>query len=145
MGPIKTFDKMSSQSNETCSSILSQNFAKFSISLFEGLFLGLSLLTLLCLAKQMFSIVEESSTNDNENLELSGLSLKNYTLNSLGIESVSIQLQDLCPICYETFDETREVSMIRNCKHIYHKDCIISWFQKNLNCPICRGKLDQPK
>lgn len=45
-----------------------------------------------------------------------------------------------CPICYIDFEKGDNVAKL-NCGHIYHKNCIILWFDKNLSsptCPICR-------
>ena len=44
-----------------------------------------------------------------------------------------------CPICYEEMDESN--SIITNCNHKYHKDCLNVWAKKHNSCPICRKKL----
>ena len=28
-----------------------------------------------------------------------------------------------------------------NCGHIYHKDCIDVWIEKNTKCPLCRADI----
>lgn len=144
MGIIKSFDNNLSSSNEACLATTNIYFTKFSKWLFEGLFLAISSLTLLCLAKHMFSIVEEPS-DENVKPEFTTFDLESYVLNSSDMENLPNKLQDLCPICFETFDEHNEVSIIKNCQHSYHKRCITFWFQKNLSCPMCRTKVGSIK
>ena len=48
-----------------------------------------------------------------------------------------------CPICYIEFEKGDNVAKL-SCGHIYHKNCIILWFDKNLSsptCPICRQNM----
>ena len=57
------------------------------------------------------------------------------------------QPQGQCNIC---FDEDGDKWFIKNCKHVYHKECITKWFdiikvneetgetKKNNSCPLCR-------
>ncbi|NBP59330.1 RING-H2 finger protein, partial [bacterium] len=61
-----------------------------------------------------------------------------------------------CSICFETIypgNEQPELYTIRNCKHIFHQQCILKWFKtpKVVNadetipttnsCPICRQSI----
>ena len=32
--------------------------------------------------------------------------------------------------------------VILECKHKFHTNCILNWFNKELNCPLCRKKID---
>lgn len=41
-----------------------------------------------------------------------------------------------CAICCEEFDDTPNITL--PCGHIYHATCILKWFDKQMNCPICR-------
>lgn len=43
-----------------------------------------------------------------------------------------------CPISLETFTETSEVTLIKHCKHIFNKQNLMSWFNGNCKCPVCR-------
>jgi hypothetical protein len=43
-----------------------------------------------------------------------------------------------CPISLETFIETSEVVMIKQCKHVFNKQSLMSWFNSSCRCPVCR-------
>ena len=43
---------------------------------------------------------------------------------------------DVCPICIEMFTHGSKVIKLE-CKHYYHKECIMSWYQKKKICPLC--------
>lgn len=43
---------------------------------------------------------------------------------------------DVCPICLEMFTHGKRVIQL-DCKHYYHKECIMSWYQKKKICPLC--------
>ena len=40
-----------------------------------------------------------------------------------------------CCIC---LDNNKKDLIILKCNHIYHKDCIDKWFDKENSCPLCR-------
>ena len=59
-------------------------------------------------------------------------------------ESSSIHLykdldtnQETCSICRENFQDLSVVRKLR-CNHIFHMDCVDSWFETNIRCPLCR-------
>ena len=45
-----------------------------------------------------------------------------------------------CLICLEEFNEGETVSLI-NCGHMYHTQCIYSWFLTRKSCPLCDKEL----
>jgi hypothetical protein len=45
-----------------------------------------------------------------------------------------------CIICLEEFNEGDTVSLIR-CGHVYHTQCIYTWFLKKKACPLCNEEL----
>ena len=50
-------------------------------------------------------------------------------------------LLDECSICLGEMKKKEKVILL-DCNHIYHKDCILEWFQKkNNSCPLCREQL----
>lgn len=41
-----------------------------------------------------------------------------------------------CVICLENMIYNEDLIMI-NCSHIYHKECIQKWLNRNSICPLC--------
>ena len=37
--------------------------------------------------------------------------------------------QDDCVICMEPFKEGKTIKRIPNCRHFFHPDCIMQWFE----------------
>ena len=55
--------------------------------------------------------------------------------------------KNLCPICYDIYDEESIVFMT-NCNHYFHRQCIEDSINKTQNgdkCPICRNHLKNNK
>lgn len=47
-----------------------------------------------------------------------------------------------CPILFTDFEEDDDVAELP-CKHIFEKDAIITWLEKqDASCPVCREKLE---
>lgn len=42
-----------------------------------------------------------------------------------------------CSICMEPFNED---TVKLSCEHMYHKECIIEWFQNSKRCPLCNNE-----
>lgn len=45
-----------------------------------------------------------------------------------------------CSICLET-SSTRDCLIELPCKHAFHENCILEWFQQQSICPICRNEV----
>ena len=43
-----------------------------------------------------------------------------------------------CPITMDDFQDHDNVTIIRNCGHIFHTDNLMNWFRTNSRCPVCR-------
>lgn len=41
-----------------------------------------------------------------------------------------------CAICQESISSG--ACRVRQCGHVYHRSCILSWFAVNVRCPVCR-------
>ena len=48
-----------------------------------------------------------------------------------------------CSICLETIDEEQDYRIDFCCKQTYHFNCIKTWTDSKLTCPICRKLLTQ--
>jgi len=47
---------------------------------------------------------------------------------------------DTCVICTEKFKKNEQVCDLK-CKHAFHKECIIKWSKRKMNCPLCKKPL----
>ena len=47
--------------------------------------------------------------------------------------------KEKCPICWEALDTLEDMAVATRCKHVFCKDCILSWVSKSQTCPVCRG------
>jgi hypothetical protein len=43
-----------------------------------------------------------------------------------------------CPISLESFEEGVEICRIKHCRHLFKRSSLLSWFQRNVRCPVCR-------
>jgi hypothetical protein len=43
-----------------------------------------------------------------------------------------------CPISMDDFQDHDNVTIIRNCGHIFHTNNLMNWFTTNSRCPVCR-------
>lgn len=43
-----------------------------------------------------------------------------------------------CPIQLDPFQDEDVVMMIRGCGHLFQRDALMNWFQRNHRCPMCR-------
>lgn len=50
-------------------------------------------------------------------------------------------LKEECLICFNKF-VNKAVVFVLNCGHIFHKDCVIPWFERDRRCPLCRKDVD---
>ena len=44
---------------------------------------------------------------------------------------------DICAICIENYEPKEKVSILFNCKHMYHEKCIDDWLVSSNKCPLC--------
>jgi len=47
-------------------------------------------------------------------------------------------LREPCAICQDTLEGTVPLRRINRCQHTFHQQCIDTWFQTGVTCPICR-------
>ena len=67
----------------------------------------------------------------------------NRQINTLGVEGldeVTVEDENLtCVICMDKFVEDRQnVVVSLECNHLFHRNCLLPWFQEHQSCPICR-------
>ncbi|WP_257287735.1 RING finger domain-containing protein [Endozoicomonas sp. SESOKO2] len=47
------------------------------------------------------------------------------------------QETDNCSVCLEPFAR-RAVTVLEQCRHMFHEDCLETWLLENTTCPYCR-------
>merc|ERR1711915_321866 len=48
----------------------------------------------------------------------------------------------VCTVCLSSFEEEDEVRELRNCHHIFHRNCLDKWVDHSqTTCPVCRSSL----
>lgn len=46
---------------------------------------------------------------------------------------------ELCAICQDSLiHDSQQVRRINHCQHMFHNNCILQWFRRNVRCPTCR-------
>ena len=46
----------------------------------------------------------------------------------------------ICSICLGAYKEGQQLFVLK-CGHVYHEDCILTWFDQDIVCPICRKSM----
>eukprot|EP00465_Bigelowiella_longifila_P007336 CAMPEP_0185255678 /NCGR_PEP_ID=MMETSP1359-20130426/4756_1 /TAXON_ID=552665 /ORGANISM="Bigelowiella longifila, Strain CCMP242" /LENGTH=325 /DNA_ID=CAMNT_0027839795 /DNA_START=377 /DNA_END=1354 /DNA_ORIENTATION=+ len=59
-----------------------------------------------------------------------------------GSEEMQICLNSTCVICLEDFESGESIKVLP-CKHGFHTQCIMPWFERSGDCPICKKGYDQ--
>lgn len=49
-----------------------------------------------------------------------------------------------CAICQDTLTSEQEGRKLNACGHWFHRACIDTWLQGNVNCPVCRHDIREP-
>ena len=81
---------------------------------------------------------EPSTKNMDEHLQR--LVEGNYMKTAALVES-SLSDTTNCHICLEEYEDDDEIAQTP-CKHLFHKNCIFSWFKRFFTtCPSCRYDL----
>jgi len=51
-----------------------------------------------------------------------------------------VETNETCSICFEEVGKGVQL----NCEHVYHEQCIGTWFRKKTTCPMCRYDILTP-
>ena len=77
-------------------------------------------------------IDENKNKKNNEKIDISRGYIS-YILRNLN------ECQE-CVICLEDMKNNDEI-ILTECFHMYHKKCLIDWFERSEVCPICDNKI----
>jgi hypothetical protein len=59
-------------------------------------------------------------------------------------ESVTVDVEHVCPICLDCFDVDMQHCRL-SCGHIFHESCMHVWAKRQLCCPYCRSSIKKSK
>ncbi len=65
--------------------------------------------------------------------------VKQRSIREKKLPKIKQVLNECCSICLET--TTAECRQIHTCKHVFHSECILKWYNRNMQhptCPLCR-------
>jgi len=57
---------------------------------------------------------------------------------STRVFTTEARLEECCAVCQEDIEPSVEVRQIKQCTHVFHRDCVDQWFEQSVFCPICR-------
>lgn len=88
---------------------------------------------------RLFNLVEplNNSFFDPVNIVPTQQQIQQSTI-SLPFSTISNPINTSCPISLENFTDAIEVTMIIPCRHIFHKESLMVWFNTHTKCPVCR-------
>jgi len=84
--------------------------------------------------EEVFSNQSNSSNNNSNNNSLDQSVIASLNTFKVGEDILS----ENCVICADLYKEEEFVIKL-NCDHIFHKKCLIKWFEKDNTCPLCRN------
>jgi len=90
-----------------------------------------------------FSVIENEMNNSlNESLGDTVLERGDITINVDSQKFNTLETDcNNCSVCINDFKKDDIVSLLTNCKHVFHTECIIEWGKYKQECPLCRSIL----
>ena len=93
-----------------------------------------------------------TNTNNTQNAYLLSYTLEDYeNLSNVNIRAlikvctakinyccIAVPLNDTCPITQDEFSSNDQVTIIKNCGHIFKTHAIKNWLHQHQTCPVCR-------
>lgn len=54
------------------------------------------------------------------------------------LSRVSVAMDSPCAICQDTIAVGDRIRQLNACTHAFHQACVDTWFQRHVQCPVCR-------
>ncbi|WOH01572.1 hypothetical protein DCAR_0520956 [Daucus carota subsp. sativus] len=87
----------------------------------------------------------EYSTGHRLSRSLKPEGLSPFVIKSLPIFLYSSKTHDQaleCAVCLAEFEEHQSGRVLPGCNHVFHVQCIDTWFASHPDCPLCRTRVD---
>ena len=64
--------------------------------------------------------------------------------NNTSVARLAEDFDDNCAICQDPLLINQDARTINHCNHMFHKQCIETWFRRHIHCPCCRQDVREP-
>lgn len=64
--------------------------------------------------------------------------------NNTSVSRLAEDIDDNCAICQDPLQANQDARKINHCEHVFHLDCIDTWFRRHIHCPCCRHDVREP-
>lgn len=58
--------------------------------------------------------------------------------------TLSAPLEGNCAVCQDALETDNQVRRLNACGHSFHQECIDTWFERSVQCPVCRHDVREP-
>ncbi len=59
-------------------------------------------------------------------------------LDILPIKAIENHIEKECSICQTNFCLGEKITILTDCDHCFHYNCLKQWVKNKVNCPLCR-------
>ena len=94
------------------------------------------------LVEQLFQDILPRNLGDLEDVPI--IPTDEHLRNNTTVTRLEVDIGDNCAICQDPLVTTQDVRTINHCQHMFHIQCIDTWFQRNIHCPCCRHDIRDP-
>ena len=93
--------------------------------------------------KEEMGVFSNQNNQNNQNIQKEPNLQNNNSNLQINIDNrqSSNDNQKVCSICLSEFLDDEMVCKLPECNHVFHKDCIQKWLERNHICPFCRNDI----
>lgn len=80
--------------------------------------------------------------NRQEGINIENIN-SNTNLITINNNNSETYIGEKCSICNVEYQEGQILRKLNNCNHVFHYECVDTWFSRHSTCPICRDDLNE--